>query len=366
MLLYFLHFFSTQHLTLLKYSDTISMYLKEVIIIIGKRQSEILKIIVEEYIKTAKPVGSKSICDILNCSSATVRNEMSYLEDVGYLLKTHTSSGRVPSEEGYRYYVDNLMKPKELTGEEVLTLQTILNNQSLVLSDVIKKSMEIISEMTNYTSLVLGNSTMENRLKKVEVIPINEDSVIAIIVTDRGHIENKTISINENVKVEEIRKMVELINNLLIGTPIDEVNKKLEFEIKPIIGKYIKQQEMIYDMFYNAFNEIASKKEEYHFSGKSNILKQPEFDDASKMRNIIDKLDNKNIISDIEETHNGINVYIGNESKIDSDVTVIKTKFNVNGEEGTLAIIGPKRMEYDKVVGMLDYIKSEIEKSRGE
>lgn len=366
MLLYFLHFFSTQHLTLLKYSDTISMYLKEVIIIIGKRQSEILKIIVEEYIKTAKPVGSKSICDILNCSSATVRNEMSYLEDVGYLLKTHTSSGRIPSEEGYRYYVDNLMKPKELTGEEVLTLQTILNNQSLVLSDVIKKSMEIISEMTNYTSLVLGNSTMENRLKKVEVIAINEDSVIAIIVTDRGHIENKTISINENVKVEEIRKMVELINNLLIGTPIDEVNKKLEFEIKPIIGKYIKQQEMIYDMFYNAFNEIANKKEEYHFSGKSNILKQPEFDDASKMRNIIDKLDNKNIISDIEETHNGINVYIGNESKIDSDVTVIKTKFNVNGEEGTLAIIGPKRMEYDKVVGMLDYIKSEIEKSRGE
>jgi len=130
------------------------------------RQNKILKIIVEEYIKSAKPVGSKSICDTLSCSSATVRNEMSYLEEIGYLEKTHTSSGRVPSEKGYRYYVDNLMEPKELTGEEVLTLQTILGNQSLELSDAITLSMEIISEMTNYTSLVLGTSSLDNRLRK--------------------------------------------------------------------------------------------------------------------------------------------------------------------------------------------------------
>ena len=329
---------------------------------LGKRQNEMLKIIVEEYIKTAKPVGSKSICDSLNCSSATVRNEMAYLEDIGYLEKTHTSSGRIPSELGYRYYVDNLMKPKELTGEEVLTLQTILSNQSLELSDAITKSMEIISELTNYTSLVLGTSISDNRLKKVEVVPISDNSVIAIIITDKGHIENKTIAINENISVEEIRKMVELINNLLVGTLIDEVNKKLEFEIKPIIGKYIKQQEAIYNMFYNAFNEMTSKKENYHFSGKTNFLKAPEFDSADKVRSIVDKLEDKDVISSIEETGSGINVYIGDESKIDSDVTVIKTKYVVNGEEGTIAIIGPKRMNYDKVIGMLEYIKGEIEK----
>ena len=329
---------------------------------LGKRQSEILKIIVEEYIKSAKPVGSKSICDSLNCSSATVRNEMAYLEDIGYLEKTHTSSGRVPSELGYRYYVDNLMKPKELTGEEVLTLQNILSNQSLELSDAITKSMEIISELTNYTSLVLGNSSEENRLKKVEVVPISDTSVIAIIITDKGHIENKTISINENISVEEIRKMVDLINNLLVGTLLDEVSKKLEFEIKPIIGKYIKQQEAIYNMFYNAFNEMTSKKENYHFSGKTNFLKAPEFDSAEKVRSIIDKLEDKDVISSIEETSGGINVYIGDESNIDSDVTVIKTKYVVNGEEGTIAMIGPKRMKYDKVIGMLEFIKNEIEK----
>ncbi len=329
---------------------------------LGKRQNEMLKIIVEEYIKTAKPVGSKSICDNLNCSSATVRNEMAYLEDIGYLEKTHTSSGRVPSELGYRYYVDNLMKPKELTGEEVLTLQTILSNQSLELSDAITKSMEIISELTNYTSLVLGSSISDNRLKKVEVVPISDNSVIAIIITDKGHIENKTIAINENISVEEIRKMVELINNLLVGTLIDEVNKKLEFEIKPIIGKYIKQQEAIYNMFYNAFNEMTSKKDNYHFSGKTNFLKAPEFDSADKVRSIVDKLEDKEVISSIEETGSGINVYIGDESKIDSDVTIIKTKYVVDGEEGTIAIIGPKRMKYDKVIGMLEYIKGEIEK----
>ena len=329
---------------------------------LGKRQNEMLKIIVEEYIKTAKPVGSKSICDSLNCSSATVKNEMAYLEDIGYLEKTHTSSGRVPSELGYRYYVDNLMKPKELTGEEVLTLQTILSNQSLELSDAITKSMEIISELTNYTSLVLGSSISDNRLKKVEVVPISDNSVIAIIITDKGHIENKTIAINENISVDEIRKMVDLINNLLVGTLIDEVNKKLEFEIKPIIGKYIKQQEAIYNMFYNAFNEMTSKKDNYHFSGKTNFLKAPEFDSADKVRSIVDKLEDKDVISSIEETSSGINVYIGDESNIDSDVTVIKTKYVVNGEEGTIAIIGPKRMKYDKVIGMLEYIKGEIEK----
>ena len=326
------------------------------------RRNNILKIIVEEYIKTAKPVGSKSICDKLNCSSATVRNEMSYLEEIGYLEKTHTSSGRVPSELGYRYYVDNLMVPKELTGEEVLTLQTILGNSSLKLNDAITLSMEIISEMTNYTSLVLGNSSLESRLKKIEVVPINDNNLIAIIITDKGHIENKTIAVNENINPDEVRKMVDLINNLLVGTLIDEISKKLEFEIKPIIGKYIKQQEAIYNMFYNAFNEMTSKKDNYHFSGKNNILKAPEFDNVEKIRNILDKFEDKDVISSIEEDSSDINVYIGNESKIDSDVTVIKTKYVVNGEEGTLAIIGPKRMNYDKVIAMLEFIKSEIEK----
>jgi heat-inducible transcriptional repressor len=328
---------------------------------ITQRQSEMLKIIVEEYIKTIKPVGSKSICDVLDCSSATIRNDMAELEELGFLEKTHISSGRIPSEQGYRYYVNNLMEPKKMTGEEVLKLQTIFRNRELELSDVINKSMEIISEITAYTSIVLGNSSSLNKLKRVEAVPINDNNIIAIVITDKGHVENKTIELSNSISIDEIKKTVDLINNLLVGTPIDEISEKLEFEIKPIIAKYVKQHEMIYNAFYNVFNEFTQKTSNFHFSGKTNILKQPEFDDTNKIRKIIDKFEDKHLVNDIVETNNGINIYIGAESKIDEDVTIIKTKYSVNGEEGTIAIIGPKRMEYDKVVGLLEYIKEKIE-----
>lgn len=329
---------------------------------ITNRQKDLLKKIVEEYIKTVKPVGSKSLCDELDCSSATIRNDMADLEDLGYLEKTHTSSGRIPSEKGYRYYVDELMKPKEMTGEEVLKLQTIFKNNKLILTDAITKSMEIISDMTSYTSIVLGKSSADNKLKKIEVIPISEFSLVAIIITDKGHVENKSINIGKNLSVDEIKKMVDLINSLLIGTPIDEVSEKLEFEIKPIIGNYIKQHEAIYNIFYDAFNEFTQKSNNYNVSVKTNMLSQPEFDDSEKMRRIIKKLNDEELIHSVEETKEGINVYIGDESNIDSDVTMIKTKYNINGEEGTIAIIGPKRMEYDKVVSYLDYVKKKIER----
>ena len=126
---------------------------------ISERQEKLLKLIIEDYIKTARPIGSKSLCEILNCSSATIRNEMSELEDLGLLEKTHTSSGRIPSEAGYRYYVDNLMELKELNGEEVFKLQTVFNNTKLELSDVLSKSLELISDMTSYTSVVLDTKS---------------------------------------------------------------------------------------------------------------------------------------------------------------------------------------------------------------
>ncbi len=329
---------------------------------ITNRQKDLLKIIVEEYIKTVKPVGSKSLCDELDCSSATIRNDMAELENLGYLEKTHTSSGRIPSEKGYRFYVDELMEPKKMTGEDVLKLQTIFKNSKLELSNAITKSMAIISEMTSYTSIVLGKASLDNKLKKIEVIPLNELELIAIIVTDKGHVENKQMVLNEKISIDEIKKTVDLINNLVVGTPIDEVSEKLEFEIKPIIGNYIKQHEAIYGMFYDAFSEFSQKSSSYSVSVKTNMLSQPEFDDTDKMRNIIKKLNDEDLIHNVEETKDGINVYIGDESNIDSDVTIIKTKYNIDGQEGTIAIIGPKRMEYDKVVSYLDYVKSKIER----
>lgn len=323
-----------------------------------KRQNEILKIIVLEYIKLAKPVSSKLICDRLNCSSATVRSEMATLEDFGLLEKTHTSSGRVPSESGYRYYVDNLMELKEMSAQDMLNLQIIFKNNQLQLNDCVKKSLEIISDMTNYTSIKLGTASHESSLKQIQVVPINSDNMIVIVITDRGYVEHKNINIS-NINLDEIKKTVELINNMIVGTPIDEVSNKLEFEIKPIIGRYVKEHERLYNVFYDVFTKVTNPN--IDIVGKKNILKQPEFNDIDKISEIFDKLDDTHIIEAVEEHDNNIKVYIGRENGIDDDMTVIKTKYKTPTEEGTLAVIGPKRMEYDRVVQLLEFIKKNIE-----
>ena len=307
---------------------------------VTNRQKAILKEIVEEYIKTAKPVSSNHICKKLNCSSATIRNEMVILEDLKLLEKNHFASGRIPSEQGYKYYVENLMTPKDMTGEDMLKLQTIFRNNALDLSDTIRKSIELISEITNYTSVVLGKSSKENRLKKVEIVPLNENSILTIVITDKGHVEHKNINLPETISIEEVRKTVELINKLIVGTPIDEVGEKLEYEVKPIIGKYVKQHDVLYNAFYDAFTE---------------------FTDIEKAKEVLNKFESIGDISKVNNTEDGIKIYIGAESEISSDVAIIKTKYNYNGEEKTIAIIGPKRMEYDRVISMLDYIKKNIE-----
>lgn len=325
------------------------------------RQRNILKLIIQDYIRTARPIGSNVISEELNLSSATIRNEMVVLEDLGLIEKTHTSSGRVPSEKGYRYYVDELMEPKELTGEEMLKLQAIFHNQTLQVSDAILKSVEIISELTNYTSVVLGKSSEDNALQKVEVLPLSEQQMVAIIITDKGHVEHKNIFLEEAIQVGEIKQTVELINKMLIGTPIPEVSAKLEFEVKPILGNYVKQYKSLYNAFYNAFAEFANKNNVLML-GRSNFLKQPEFSDVDKIRNIIDVFEDRDFVKSIEAKDNGIQIHIGKESNLDDDVAVINMKYHCGGEEGTIAFIGPKRMDYERIVTLLEYIEENIKR----
>ena len=156
-----------------------------------ERQEAILREIVESYIKTFEPVPSKALVEKFNCSSATIRNDMSSLEEMGLLEKEHTSSGRIPSEKGYKYYVDHLMKPKDITGEDVLKLQTILNNNNLVISDAVEKCMEIISDITHYTTVVIGPNKSNNTLKQINIIPLDikqdgDSTVVAVLVTNQG------------------------------------------------------------------------------------------------------------------------------------------------------------------------------------
>ncbi len=332
---------------------------------LGERQKNILKVVVEEYIKNAHPIGSQSLCKKFKCSSATIRNDMLLLEQMGYLEKQHISSGRIPSEEGYRYYVDNLMEPKKISGEDMLKLQTIFSNKELDLNSAIEKSLEIISDITNYTSVILGKASSENLLQKVEVIPISKENAVAIVVTDKGHVENKEINIPNNIDLKEVEKTCELLNKMLVGTPLDEVASRLEFKIKPIIGNYVKNYEVLYNAFYEALSNFQNEKEDVRWTGKTNILKQPEFSRVDDVKNIISKFESKDLVSKIEETDDEVKVYIGSETDLDDNVTVIKTKYNTGKREGTLAIIGPKRMDYERVLNLLEYIKRKIENKGG-
>ena len=286
---------------------------------------------------------------------------MAVLENLGYLEKCHISSGRIPSEDGYKYYVDNLMKPKELTGEDVLKLQTIFRNNDLQLSDAINRCVEIISDITNYTSVVLGKNSDDNYLQQVSIVPLPENKVVAVVCTNKGIVENKQFSIPTTISIEELVKTSEIINKMLVGTPINEVSERLEFDIKPIISKKIKQYETVYNIFHDAFDDFVEQTANVHFSGKTKIFEQPEYNNINEIKRLANKFEDDSIIKNIEENKDGINIYIGNENEFDSNVTVVKSTYNVNGQKGTIAIIGPKRMEYDRVVGLLSYITENLE-----
>ncbi len=329
----------------------------------NNRSSEILKEIVESYIKTVKPVGSKSLCTKFGLSSATIRNEMKGLENLGLIEKNHISSGRVPSEKGYRYYVEHLMIPEELNGKDVLKLQKIFSNNELVISDTITKCMEIISDLTNYASVVLGKAASDNLLQKVDIIALDDTKIVALVCTDKGIVENKKFNLPEGTDIKEIIKANEIINKLLIGTPINEASERLEFEIKPIIIKEINQYETIYNIFYNAFNDFVSNNSNVHVSGQSKIISQPEYQNPTEIKEIASKLDNLSVLKKIEDKtqDKDIKIFIGEENKLDPNLTVVKKNFKAGGEEGTIAVIGPKRMDYKKIVSLLKYVDDHIE-----
>lgn len=330
-----------------------------------ERKNNLLKEIVETYIKTVKPVGSKALCDKFNCSSATIRNEMAILEDFGLLEKNHVSSGRIPSEAGYKFYVKYLMEPEELTGKDMLKLQQIFANTELELSDAISKCMEIISDITNYTSVVLGKSSDDNKLLQINIINLGNNQLVAVVCTDKGNVENKTFTIDQNININEIIKTSEIVNKMLVGTPINEVSERLELEVKPIIKNQIKQYETVYNIFYDAFNDFVNNNSNIHVNGRTKIFEQPEYNDVTELKRLANKLEDINLITKVsekDENDNGeVKVYIGKDNEFDSNVTIIRKKYKINGEEGTIAVIGPKRMDYSRIVGLLEYIDEKID-----
>jgi heat-inducible transcriptional repressor len=328
------------------------------------RQLLILQVLVDDFIRSAQPVGSRSLSKKkgISFSSATIRNEMADLEDLGFIEKTHTSSGRIPSEKGYRYYVDHLLSPQRLNQLEIQKIKSIFAEKIFEYEKIIQKSAKILSELTNYTSIVLGPAASSNKLKRIQIIPINKETVVAIFVTDSGHVENRTLYLPASIDAGELEKTVNVLNDRLINVPLEELNDKIYKEVAALLRQHIQNFDLMLQAVAETFK--VSSNEKLFFGGKANILNQPDFHDLDKIRGLMDMIEREDWVYNlIKKNPTGINVKIGTENNISAmeNCSLITATYSVGKEQlGTIAILGPTRMEYSRVISLLKFLSSDL------
>lgn len=334
---------------------------------ISERQKLVLKAIVEEFVRTNEPVGSKTLTDnehfALNVSPATIRNDMAVLEERGYIVKTHTSSGRVPSEIGYRLYVKGVLIDKE----DVMSfpiIDKIFEKDLISREEAIKESVSLVSEITNYAAIVLGTSSYNSKIRKLEFISLTQRRAVILIVTDQGYVESKKIIVPEEIKVHEMEKIIQILNKILYDCPISEIDNRIKEHLEQDnIEVFFTYYQNFISALTRVFTEMVQDK--FFLSGQSNILNQPEFQDVNKAKGILDIMDNQEILKAISISSNGISVKIGGDNKIHAmkDCTIITVPYELDdGKTGAIAVIGPTRMHYQKVIPLLEYIAKNIKK----
>jgi heat-inducible transcriptional repressor len=332
--------------------------------VLTDRQLLILQVIVDDFIRSAQPVGSRSLSkkEEISFSSATIRNEMADLEELGFIEKTHTSSGRVPSEKGYRYYVDHLIAPQNLDKKDIHSIKSIFAERIYELEKIVQKSAKILSELTNYTSIVLGPAVSINKLRKIQIVPLNTDTAIAIIVTDTGHVENRMFKFPASMDVGELEKLVNILNERLVGVPLTDLNDKIFREVASLLRQHIQHFDIMLHALADTFKMPTNEK--LFFGGKTNMLSQPEFHDVNKIRNLLKMMDQEDGVYElISKNPTGINVKIGRENNNSAmeNCSLITATYSVGFEKlGTIAILGPTRMEYSRVIGLLDVISKDL------
>lgn len=337
---------------------------KEVKVMIQySRKEKILKFIVEQFIEKATPVGSHTLIDEydLPYSSATVRNEMLELEQAGYLEKPHTSAGRIPSTKGYRYYVENL-RDLDTDDDVKEQMNELFSTSDMAINDIIKHGCEIIAQMTNLTSVVLGPDSSQEVLNKIQYVPLSNNSAVAVFVTSRGHVESKTFNAPNGANVNDIGTCIDILNDRLVGTPITEIIDKID-SIRPILAQHIVQHEVIFKAFLEAFMKFTT--EHVNVYGRNNILTQPEFtSDIRKLKKLVKLVENDSVWRRLIGDGEHISVKIGEEnylSELDDVSLVTKTIKLTHNEVGTIALIGPTRMDYNKAIQAMEYLAKRVE-----
>ena len=331
---------------------------------LSQRQKDVLRLIVEEFVKTAEPVGSRTLSKLLDFSPATIRNDMADLEELGYLEKTHSSSGRVPSEKGYHYYVETLMQEDDTTID-LKVIDNLFKDSDKNRDDTIEEAINLLSQLTNYTTIALGPQARNSKVKRIELIPLYERVSVLLVITNLGHVESKQITLPENVNLEQLTKIVQILNEILIDVPIGQVSEKLHYEIsQQSIKELLDYNERILDAFLEAFSQFAESK--YFLSGQSNMLYQPEFSDLERVRELMNFFERNDILKLVDHSDSkGLTVRIGHENQVTAmkDCSVVMVPYDIGHEEqGTIAVVGPTRMDYQKVIPLLKYLAAHISK----
>ncbi|RKN78974.1 heat-inducible transcriptional repressor HrcA [Paenibacillus ginsengarvi] len=329
-----------------------------------ERQKLILSTIVDDYIRSAEPVGSRTISkrSEVGFSPATIRNEMSDLEELGFLEQPHTSAGRIPSHKGYRYYVDHLVKLGSLSVKELDVLKLFFVEKLQEMEHVIQHVATVLSGLTNYTSIVLGPELLTTTLKHLQIVPLNDTSAVAIIVTNTGHVENKVISIPDGMSPHEMERFVNLMNARLSGVPLIHFKSRLHNEVSSELGNYVSKYEELIRMMEGTL--VSDEEDRIFVSGSTNMLTQPEFKDVDKVKGILDLFDEaQTLVKLFSQAPQGIQVKIGTENSVEAinNCSLITASYSIDGQLlGTIGILGPTRMEYGKVISLLDHLSKDM------
>ena len=333
---------------------------------LDERKRKILHAIIRTYLETGEPVGSRTISKYsdLKLSSATIRNEMSDLEEMGYIIQPHTSAGRIPSDKGYRLYVDYLMEEKE---REVTELKELMIQRTDKLEQVLKQVVKVLANNTNYATMISTPQYHQNKLKFIQLSKVDEHQILAVIVAEGNVIRNKLIPICEDLDTETILKLNILLNTMLNGKTIAEINLQMISSMKEQAGIHSNIISDVVDAVAEAIH--SDEGMEIYTGGATNIFRYPELSDNGKASELIQTLEEKQMLAElVTETLNkedkGIQVYIGSESPIQSmkDCSVVTATYELGqGLQGTIGIIGPKRMDYENVMSTLKTLMDQLD-----
>ena len=326
------------------------------------RQVLILQSIVENFITTNQPVGSKQIAQNIDFSSATIRNDMSKLEKEGLIKKTHISSGRVPSEKGYRYYVDYIKKDYELSNSENEKLKQLSGGDIVSENNYLEKNAIVLSDLTDCTAVILAPTKTDRRINKIEVILLSSRSILVILVTNIGEVFQQNYKLDADFTAEDIAEINKLLQSYFYDVDMATAHVMIHGELE----KYLKNKVNNYDMIVVALNRLLQNKikKTIALGGKYNLLKQPDIDNVEKLKEVVSLLEDDKIVEllDNNEVTDKPSIKIGTELKLGNidDLSLVSSSYNTSKGQGVIAVFGPKRMDYSKIMTLISCVRDNL------